>query len=267
MFTSVRTFAFVAVLALGSTALLSSASQAPTLAPGASDVLAVDTSDAILLEKAKQAWNDSDPVLVEEVYAPDAVYTAVYHDRVTRFDGVDAIETVALMPSKLSRIADLVRLPDAAPGEHRYVDAVDFGGGSACAYWIKDDQITRHDCIVPKAFYDAAFTAGEPPADVSVDELRTLSLLAWNEKDQAAFEEAFSPDVVHQAVYRNRENKYEGRDKIWPLMGLFAIEPSMPALMLPAPEGELRWAAFREGSLCEFWVQDGQIARQDCIVG
>ena len=105
------------------------------------------------------------------------------------------------MPGTLSQIADLVRLPDTALGEHRYVNAVDIGGGSACAYWIADDRITRHDCIVPKAYFDNRLRAGEPPTDVSVDELDTMSLQAWNEKDRAALEEAFSPDLIHQAVF------------------------------------------------------------------
>jgi hypothetical protein len=269
MLSPVRIIATIAIVALGSTTLLYTADQTPTLLPGGSSAESVLASDTALLDRSLEGWNTNDRALLEEVYAPDATHTALFHDRVNRHEGVDAIASVALLGGTMARIGELVPLPDTVLGERRYLSVMDFASGTPCVMWIEDDQITRHDCVVPKAFSGPSFTIGEPPADVSAEDLGALSLLAWNEMDRAAFEQAYRPEVVHRAAFTNIETEYEGLDELWPLMGRTTIERSIPNLMLPAPEGELRWAGYNNvgsGSLCDFWVKDGQIARQDCIV-
>ena len=107
-------------------------------------------------------------------------------------------------------------------------------------------------------------------ADVKREALQTLIVEGWH-GDREALEQAVSPDIIHRVAYDNHDVTHRGIDAYWSVanQGLAPPEALIPNIDLPAPEGELRWAAFADvggGTLCTFWAADGQVIRHDCIV-
>jgi len=244
----VRVVASLAVVAVAVTTLLYAAGQVPpaTVGPGSGPML---PADAALFDQLDEVWADDevDAASVLEVYAADAVHTSLWTDKAERFTGGEDIAARIRVSSRLSRDdTRRVRLPDTLGGVRRYLTIHPDIGGMPCVFWIADDRITRHDCILPMASYFAVpFVAGDPPTDVS-------------------------PDIIHQVAFDNVETTYDGIDEYWSVTNVGRTPvPEIPNVDLPAPEGELRWVDFSDvggGALCTFWARDDQIARHDCIV-
>jgi len=268
----VRVVASLAVVAVAVTTLLYAAGQVPpaTVGPGSGPML---PADAALFDQLDEVWADDevDAASVLEVYAADAVHTSLWTDKAERFTGGEDIAARIRVSSRLSRDdTRRVRLPDTLGGVRRYLTIHPDIGGMPCVFWIADDRITRHDCILPMASYFAVpFVAGDPPTDVTRDELAALNLKAWG-GDREALEQAVSPDIIHQVAFDNVETTYDGIDEYWSVTNVGRTPvPEIPNVDLPAPEGELRWVDFSDvggGALCTFWARDDQIARHDCIV-
>jgi len=235
-----------------------------------------DPADEDLFARMENLWaNDAvDVSAVMEVYAPDAVHTTLWTDRVQRFTDSNAIANRMMISENLGAGGppERVRLPNAADGEHRYLEVIDEVGGMPCVVWIEDDRITRHDCILPMSSSTGVlFTAGKPPAGIDRNELMDLFTLAWR-GDRAALEEGVSADIIHFVAWDNHAVKHQGIDEYWTVANNQdqpPVETLADPIDLPAPEGELRWTNFSDvgrGTLCTLWARDGKIARQDCIV-
>jgi hypothetical protein len=137
--------------------------------------------------------------------------------------------------------------------------------------WVRDERITRHDCILPSAFDDADWPAMRFPdtrAAAERERLTAAITLAQDTMDRAALAEVTSPDIEHHVVSKNQVYTLEGMDEYWWMMK--SAPPELYANVdLPAPEGEVRWANVTnvgDGSLCVFWAEGGRVTRHDCIV-
>ena len=267
------TIAALAVLVVGGSLLLYTAGQAPPPTIGQPGALPMLPQDEELFARMDEVWRTDDTVGVPEVYAPDAVHTVLWHDQVDRIEGTLAIARRLTASVNLPEAENqVVRLPDAANDARRYLSVRDEAGGMPCVFWIEDDRITRHDCIIPMASTDPypPYEPGTPPDDVSHDDISVAMLKAWNEKDREVFEQVYSPDIVHRVAYSNTDVTHRGSDLYWSIIQYGdAVEKLAKDIDLPAPEGELRWTNYSDvggGTLCTFWVEDGQVARHDCIV-
>jgi hypothetical protein len=108
----------------------------------------------MLEDMSIEGWNFDDVALLEEVYAPDAVHTGVYFDGMEIVDGRAAVINTAMRPMTVTAIAPIVEL-EAPDGELHWADFTDLSmarlsvKGVVCVYWARDDQIVRHDCMLP----------------------------------------------------------------------------------------------------------------------
>ena len=123
-------------------------------------VMAQDEDDAgritaqMLNDMATDGWNNDDLALLKEAYAPNAVHTGAYFDGMAFADGRAAVIDAAMSTTIVTAIAPIVEL-EAPDGESRWVSFVDTSSpflsqkGVVCSFWARDDQIIRHDCLVP----------------------------------------------------------------------------------------------------------------------
>ncbi|MGD8485804.1 MAG: hypothetical protein PVG27_00455 [Chloroflexota bacterium] len=278
--------AMVAVFALVITSLAYGLLRAPEPLPGtaaqpSASPLEIDPADAALFERMRgDLWKgvDSDLDLALELYAEDAVHTALWWDRSERFEGSEAISLRMLESNRVDPVEqDRVRLPDGYPGVHRYFG---YASGTGCVFWIRDEQITRHDCILPMSLGTAS--PAEPtwdPVGTSLAEVdpaaaaarRALTAVLYEASaagDVLTLGDVIAPDVLHHVQSESQEYTVEGFDD-W--VGVMTGSPitTYADIDLPAPEGELRWANFSSvggGSLCLFYAREGKVFRQDCVV-
>jgi hypothetical protein len=274
----------VAVLALVVTGLAwlalgpREAAVVPAISPSPSPVgwLEPDPADVAVLERLEDVWG-VDAVDVSEVmdiYAPDARHTVLWTDGVDRIVGSEAIALRIMLSERIgagSNTRDWVRVPDAARGQHRYM-SLDAPLGMACIWWIEDERITRHDCILPSASGESMPELVPPPASAAQERSAFLErfLAGWR-GDRAAWDEVVSPDVIHAVAWDNHAVTHPGRDELWSVarQGLPAPNEIAPAIDLPAPEGQRRFTDLSDvgdGTLCTFWTSDGLLIRMDCIV-
>ncbi len=268
--TPVRSAAAVAALVAAST-LLFFVAQTPA-AERLAGAIAPSPVDEALFERASALWS-GDVGAVSEVYAADAVRTLLWQDKVERFSGRDAIagqvQQLAVIDEPTLR---RTRLPNGRAGEHRYLTVSPGLGGVACVVWIEDERITRHDCIMPIASVDPppSFAPVAADAEARREAISTLNSRGWR-GDLEALEQAASADIIHKIAYNNTDVTHVGIRTYRSIAGLDLppVEEQMPAVDLPAPRDELRWADFSSvggGSLCVFWAADEQLVRHDCIV-
>ncbi len=272
--TPLRAIAAVAVLVVGGSLLLYSATVAPAPAqlPGG---LPVDLADEALFERMSALWagGATDLSAVADVYAPDAVHTVLWQDGVERFSGSVSIGARIKVSRDLrGQEPQRTRLTDAASGEHRYLTVSSQVGGMPCAIWIENERIMRHDCILPMISGVVLPVFGSVAADAHVkrEALMALIVEGWH-GDREVLEQAVSPDIIHKVAYNNHDVTHRGVDAYWSVanQALAPPEALIPNIDLPAPEDELRWTDFSDvggGSLCTFWARDDQIIRHDCIV-
>jgi len=268
----------LALTLIVATGLIWVASQprAVSVLPGAA---AVDAADQALYERLLTLWagEDTDLEMTRQVYAEDAVHSVLW------LDDEEVIRGELGLWSRMRESARIdwtrswpIRLPDSQSGDHRYLLVPTAGtsdglGGTACVLWIKNEQVTRHDCVMPMSTDNEALPALWAPDEAAAterDALMTSLTSAQHTADRATAELSLSPDVRHHVLSANQVYTLEGIDEWWAVMGGPGLTTYVDA-DLPAPEGERRWASFNSvggGTLCVFWARDGLITRHDCIV-
>lgn len=272
----------IAVLALIVTALAFllaprlSQPLAPAAGPSPSPTAqpTMDPADAALFARFEDVWSGAEASLadVREVYAEDAVHTALWQDRVDRVIGPQRIWERIQASGKVES-GDRIRLPDAANGAHRYLGASKNFGGIACVFWIEDERMSRHDCILPGASNSPGTTEFPPASPDTLELWETIKqdfLPGWADADRGLIEQVVSPEIVHKVALNNYDYTLQGIDLYMDVMssGSAPVELA-PPVALPAPSGEARWTDFSDvggGSLCTFWARDGLIVRHDCLV-
>lgn len=277
----------VAVVALLATGLLFMTLRQPdsaplpavvsTTAPSPSPTpVPVDPVDEELFARLENLWGADAPMISEvmDLYAPDAIHTALWPGRVQRFADSNAIANQIMVAEKIpdGEFGDRVRAVDGPGGEHRYLQVVPTLG-MPCAWWLKEGKVTRQDCILPMAdTFGEQFIPGQPPNESSREELAATMTRAWS-GDAEALTQGASPDIVHYVVFDDHAVLHTGIDEysdvLSPSNGMPPPTVLAPVIDLPAPEGELRWTDFNDiagGTLCTFWAQGDKVIRHDCIV-
>jgi hypothetical protein len=157
MFSALKFVAAAAIVALFGGFLLTgvfTTQQEDEMPPAAATESPSPITAQMLEEMSLEGWNNDDLALLEEVYAPDAVHTGVYFDGMEIVDGRAAVSDTAMRPMTVTAIAPIVEL-EAPDGELHWADFTDISmarlsvKGVVCVYWARDDQIVRHDCMLP----------------------------------------------------------------------------------------------------------------------
>jgi len=166
MFSALKFIAASAIVALFGGFLLTGAfttQQGDEMLPAAATESPSPMTAQMLEDMSLEAWNNDDPALLEEVYAPDAVHTGVFFDGLNIADGRAAVIDTAMRNMSVTPIAPIVEL-EAPDGELHWADFVDLFGpgvsakGVVCSYWAQDDQIVRQSCVLPLACYSGVCT-------------------------------------------------------------------------------------------------------------
>jgi hypothetical protein len=107
-----------------------------------------------------------------------------------------------------------------------------------------------------------------PAASDSLDELLELKLRAWAGGTEL-LDQVYAPDGVHTATFYDRTRIYEGPEGIAEVAGGGGINLIGPRIVIPAAEGEWRWASFVDlagGTVCLWRASGGLIVRHDCVL-
>ena len=93
-----------------------------------------------------QGWAGDD-IAMEQSISADIVHHVALENHAYTLKGLDQYQSVVTAggPQVLTPAIDL----PAPEGELRWTDFSDIGGGTLCIFWARDDQVVRHDCIVP----------------------------------------------------------------------------------------------------------------------
>jgi hypothetical protein len=105
-------------------------------------------------------------------------------------------------------------------------------------------------------------------ASDSLDELIELNLRAWAGETEL-LDQVYAPDGVHTATFYDRTRIYEGPEGIAEVAGGGGINLIGPRIVIPAAEGEWRWASFVDlagGTVCLWRASGGLIVRHDCVL-
>ena len=265
----------LAVLVTASLIWISSRPVEERLLPGG---WAVAPSDQALFEGLATLWagDETDLATTQEVYADDAVHDVLWLDDEEVISGNFAIWSRMRGSDVVDQTEkSAIRLVDSFSGAHRYllVSAAEGSSldGTACVIWMEEEQISRHDCILPlsiESVEPVPMVAPDSSTSAEREALATAFSTATSARDREAVERVVSADVVHHVLSTNQVYTLEGIDEYSRVMSLGG--PLMQINVdLPAPVGELRWANFSsvgDGSLCVFWARDGLITRHDCIM-
>lgn len=274
-----RVLAVLALALMVTTGVAWLASQ-PRSLPLSAGETGVDAADQVLFDRLGSLWagEETDLQTTLETYAEDAVHHVLWLDHVEVVRGAtdmwQRMRQSAIVDQSSSRP---IRLPDSWDGSHRYLLAPAEGAessltGTACVVWIRDERITRHDCVLPASFDAAAWpTMVFPDQAAQAERERLLAAVrgAQEDLDRAALAEVTSPDIEHHVISKNQVYTLTGMDEYWWMMTTGGPPQLYATVDLPAPAGELRWAhavSVGDGALCVFWAKDGVITRHDCIV-
>jgi len=265
----------LAVLVTASLIWISSQPVEERLLPGG---WAVDPSDEALFEGLATLWagDETDLATTQEVYADDAVHDVLWLDEEEVISGNFAIWSRMRSSDVVDQTEkSAIRLLDHFSGAHHYllVSAAEGSSldGTACVIWIEEEQISRHDCILPlsiESVEPVPMVAPDSSTSAEREALATAISAAISARDREAVERVVSADVVHHVLSTNQMYTLEGIDEYWTVMSL-GVPLAQINVDLPAPEGDLRWANFSSvggGALCVFGARDGLIDRHDCIV-
>ena len=273
---SAMALAAVAVLIVIGAAFVTLIPRYAEVSPGAarSPGPTIHPDDVAFLDRFDGTWSGAGTTLndVSAVYAEDAVHTTLWLDGVERFTGWLEIWERIKESERVAGSRNWIRLPDADGGEHRYLTVTENLGGIACVFWIRDELITRHDCILPSTSYSPAMPMYEPAAEGWFETREAIFedfTPGWGSKDRTLIEATTSPEIVHHVAYDYQESTLTGIDQYMSVMGQGEPQQLADPVPLPAPEGDHRWTDFSGvggGSLCTFWERDGRIIRHDCIV-
>ncbi|MEA2026796.1 MAG: hypothetical protein U9O18_08890 [Chloroflexota bacterium] len=157
MFSALKFAAAAAIVALFGGFLLTgvfTTQQEDEMLPAAATESPSPVTAQMLNDISREGWINDDLALLEEVYAPNAVHTVLYFDGRSIAEGRAAVIDAAMRPMTITETAPIVEL--AAPeGELRWAAFADlyapnlFINGAVCVYTARDDQIIRHDCMLP----------------------------------------------------------------------------------------------------------------------
>lgn len=104
-------------------------------------------SRAELVPTLSGGWARADRELIEQVVSPDIRHHAAYPDRDYTTVGIDGYLSFMGF-GEIAVLAPPVAL--AAPeGEARWAELDSVMGGSLCAFWVREDLVVRHDCVLP----------------------------------------------------------------------------------------------------------------------
>jgi hypothetical protein len=157
MFSALKFIAASAIVALFGGFLLTgvfTTQQGDEMVPAAATESASPMTAQMLEDMSMEGWNNDDFALLEESYAPDAVHTVLYLDGMSIVEGRAAVIGVAMSTMAVTAIAPIVEL-EAPDGELHWAGFYDLSSpslslkGVVCSLWARDDQIVRHDCILP----------------------------------------------------------------------------------------------------------------------
>lgn len=274
-----RVLAALALALVVTTSLAWLASQ-PRSLPLPAGEAGVDAADQVVLDRLGSLWagEETDLQTTLETYAEDAVHHVLWLDHVEVVRGATSMwqrmRQSAIVDQSDSRP---IRLPDDWEGSHRYLLVPAEGAessltGTACVVWIRDERITRHDCVLPAAFDGGAWPTMVFPDQAAESERERLVaaiLEAQETRDRAVLDRITSPDIEHHVVSQNQVYTLEGMDEYWWMMSTGGPPEMYAVVDLPAPAGEVRWAnvvGVGDGALCVFWAKGGLITRHDCIV-
>ncbi len=238
---------------------------------GLSSVAAAAASSSEELDAlAVRAWN-SEPELLDQVYAPDGVHTATFYDRTNEYIGPERIAEIRGFVA-IEEVGPLIDIP-AADGEWRWASFVSLAGGTACLFRAVDGQITRHDCVLPERSYDSRAAVGLADAGSSaeIDAIMERLSESWGSGSSVeALAEVYAPDAVHTARFLNTTKSYTGPEEIYRVAGYPGEVRSIGERVdFEAPEGELAWAGVSDvagGSVCLFHAVDGMVTHHDCVL-
>ena len=120
----------------------------PSFAPLAPDAEMRRETISALNERG---WR-GDVTALEQAASADIVHKVAYDNTDVTHMGIGKYRSVASLDLPLESQMPYVDLP-APQGELRWADFSSVGGGSLCVFWAADEQIVRHDCIVPTRSY------------------------------------------------------------------------------------------------------------------
>jgi len=120
----------------------------PSFAPLAPDAEVRREAISTLNERG---WR-GDVTALEQVASADIVHKVAYDNTDVTHVGIDKYRSVASLDLPLESQMPSIDLP-APQGELRWADFSSIGGGTLCVFWAADEQIVRHDCIVPTRSY------------------------------------------------------------------------------------------------------------------
>jgi len=158
MFSTLKFVAASAIVALFGGFLLTgvlTTQQGDEMLPAATTESASPMTVQMLEDISMEGWNNDDLASLEEAYALDAVHTGLYFDGMSIAEGRAAVISVAMGTMTVTAIAPIVEL-EAPDGELHWAGFYDLSGpflspieGVVCSFWARDDQIVRHDCVLP----------------------------------------------------------------------------------------------------------------------
>ncbi len=121
----------------------------PSFAPVAPDAEVRREAISTLIA---QGWR-GDPEALEQAASADIIHKVAFDNTGVTHIGIDKYRSVASqdLPPPEPQMPN-IDLP-APQGELRWADFSSVGGGSLCVFWAADEQIVRHDCIVPTRGY------------------------------------------------------------------------------------------------------------------
>lgn len=112
--------------------------------PPADDTLAVREE---LWPDFVEGWANGDRELIEATVSDEIVHHVAYPLTETTLTGIDEYMTV-MGDGSPRELIDAIPLP-APEGERRWASYSDVMGGTLCTFWARENQLIRHDCIVP----------------------------------------------------------------------------------------------------------------------
>ena len=223
-----------------------------------------------LTELNLRAWA-GETELLSQVYAPDGVHSATFYDRTLEYVGPEQIDRVA-GGARIELVGPRIAIP-ADDGELRWASFSALGGGTACLMYAIDDQIVRHDCVLPESStaHRASVGLADPETSARIDALVERLEGTWGDGTSVEqLGQVYAPDAVHTARYLNTTKSYTGPEEIYPVAWLGGgVTPIGERVDFEAPDGELAWAQVVDvagGSVCLFRAVDGMITRHDCVL-
>ena len=169
MFSAVRVIATVAVVALGTGLVLSTGhggwpvgpgaapavvSASPAPSPSTSPGTVPSPDEPLTAEQLNdltvKANYDCDTAALEELFAVDAIHTAVDLDSVRVYRGIDAIKSLATASCgfRFTRFGPVIEF-EAPEGQLLWTSVTNLSGKMVpCSWWARDGKIQFQQCLI-----------------------------------------------------------------------------------------------------------------------